>query len=326
MPLDLRRPIPMDRHPVSLLKYIISTPSIDSAYKELKRIIRHRIPGAMLIGFSRFGKTYGARWMERMLKEDFPKIETLTFGCERKKSPVESAFFENMLEASGHSDILSGTNSAKRLRLLNHLTDRVTRSGQNLQVFFVDEAQRLDFLEYEWLWDIHDKLERRGIRLITILVGQRKLLNQKSALKQQGEQQIVNRLMVDELMFHGIRSAAETASCLGGYDQSCFPTDSDWPYTRFFLPRSYDDGYRLADDAHLLWDAFCSAHEEAGFLFQMDIPMANFSRAVEIALGDYAEYDQPGFRLSPAMWEKVVLDCKYVVATEEARINPDADS
>ena len=325
MSLDVRRPIPPDRHPLTLLKYIVGTPSIDGAYTEVKRVIRHRVPGAMLIGNSRFGKTYAARWIARMMKEDYPKIVTVTFGCERKKRPVESAFFENILEASEHDEIYSGTTGAKRGRLINFLTEKVTRSGQNLMVFFIDEAQRLDSIEYEWLWDIHDKLERRGIRMITFLVGQQKLLNQKSALKEQGDHQIVNRLMVDELRFHGVRSAEEVASCLAGYDESCFPVDSDWTYTRFFLPRAYEDGLRLAKDAHLVWDAFVNAHESAGFRFAIDIPMAYFSRAVEIALMDYSEHDKTGFRFNTAIWEKVVENSKYVAATEEARINPDAD-
>jgi len=279
----------------------------------------------MLIGMSRYGKTYAARWMARMMKEDYAKIVTVTLGCERKKRPVESAFFENMLEAADHTDVYSGTNGAKRGRLISHLTELVTRSGQNLIVFFVDEAQRLDLLEYEWLWDVHDKLERRGIRMITFLVGQQKLLNQKSALKEQGEHQIVNRLMVDELQFHGLRSAEEVASCLAGYDESCFPADTDWTYTRFFLPRAYADGLRLADDAHVVWDAFVSAHEGAGFRFKVDIPMAYFSRAVEIALMDYSEHDNAGFKLSPAIWEEVVRNSKYVAATEDSRFNPNAD-
>ena len=325
MSLDFQRPLSPDRHPLTLLKYIVSTPSIDTTYTEVKRCLRHRVPGAMLLGQSRYGKTYAARWMSRMMKEDYPKIVTVTFGCERKKRPVESAFFENILEAAEHSDVYSGSNSAKRRRLINHLTDQVTRSGQNLVVFFIDEAQRLDLIEYEWLWDIHDQLERRGIRMITFLVGQQKLLNQKSALKEQGEIQIVNRLMVDELHFHGVRSAEEVASCLAGYDESCFPTDSDWTFTRFFLPYAYADGLRLADDAHVVWDAFVSAHESAGFRFKIDIPMAYFSRAVEIALTDCSEHDKSGFRLSPAIWEEVVRNSKYVAATEETRLRPDTD-
>jgi hypothetical protein len=41
----------------------------------------------------------------------------------------------------------------------------VDRSGHNWFVMFADEAQRLDVIEYEWLRDVHDELERRGVQV-----------------------------------------------------------------------------------------------------------------------------------------------------------------
>lgn len=325
MPLVPQRPIPYDSHPIVQQTYIVPTASIDAAYREVKRCIRYRIPGAMLLGMSRYGKTYAARYICGVLKEDFPKIVAVNFGCEKKKRPVESAFFENMLEAIGHQDVFSGTNSAKRARLLNKLTEMVNRSGQNLLVVFLDEAQRLEVIEYEWLRDVHDKLEKRGIRMITFLVGQQSLQNQKNAFKQQGETQIIGRFMIDELPFHGLRTPIDAATCLAGYDEARYPTDTDWTYPRFFLQQAYDDGLRLVDSAADAWGAFKRAHLEAGFQFEMEIPMRYFSHAVEIALTDYGERDRPDFRFTPAIWDDVVRASRYVVAVEELRLNPSLD-
>ena len=319
------RPILMDNHPVAQQTYIVPTPSIDAAYKEVKRCIRHRIPGALMIGLSRFGKTYATRYICSVLKEDFPKIVAVRVGCQKRKAPAESAFFENMLDAVGHQQVLKGRNNAKRLRLTNRLTELVERSGQNLLVMFLDEAQRLEVIEYEWLRDVHDKLEDRNVRMISFLVGQQKLLNQKNAFKHQGETQIIGRFMIDELPFHGVRTASDAATCLAGYDEACYPADSDWTYTRFFLPYAYDDGLRLFDQAAELWAAFRRAHDQAGFRFEMEIPMRYFSHAVEIALREYSERDKPGFRFTPAIWDEVVRDAHYVVAVEELRLNPMLD-
>lgn len=326
MSLSLQRPIAFDNHPVVQQTYIVPTESIDAAYVEVKRCIRHRIPGALLIGMSRFGKTYAARFICSILNEEFPKIVTITFGCEKKKVPAESAFFENILEAVGHKDIFSGTNSAKRLRLINKLTEMVVNSHQNLLVVFLDEAQRLEVIEYEWLRDVHDKLERRGIRMISFLVGQQKLLNQKNAFKQQGETQIIGRFMIDELPFHGVRTANEAATCLAGYDQACYPSSTDWTFTRFFLPLACEGGFKLVDQASELWEAFRRAHVDAGFRFDLEIPMQYFSRAVEIALVDYSEHDKPGLRFTPAIWDDVVRASRFIVAVEELRLNPDLDA
>ena len=323
--IPILRPIEMDQHPVVQQTYIVPTVSIDEAYVQVKRCIRHRIPGALLVGQSRFGKTYCARYISRQLREDYPKLVVLTVGSEKKKAPVESAFFENLLEASDHKEIRAGTNSAKRRRLIERLTEIVTRSRQNLLVLFFDEAQRLFVEEYEWLRDVHDQLERRGIRMITFLIGQQKLLNQKNALRMQGETQIIARFMIDEMPFHGVRTADEAATCLNAYDEAVYPLDSDWSYTRFFMPRAFNTGFRLVDQAGSLWSAFLSAHAAAGFRFAMDIPMQYFSRTVEIALTDHCDSDEEGFSLAPAIWDQAVLDARYVVAVEEMRLNPELD-
>jgi len=43
----------------------------------------------------------------------------------------------------------------------------------------------------------------------------------KTALQQARKTQIVARLMVEELAFHGVRNVNDVATCLAGYDQTC---------------------------------------------------------------------------------------------------------
>ena len=49
-----------------------------------------------------------------------------------------------------------------RILINERIKELVDNSGLNWVVFFADEAQRLDIIEYEWLRDVHDELERRG--------------------------------------------------------------------------------------------------------------------------------------------------------------------
>ena len=319
------RPIPLDSHPLVQQTYIVPTPSIDTAYSQVKTCIRHRTPGALLLGPSRFGKTYAVRYMDSALKDDFPNLASIGFTAQKKKQPVESAFFENLLMAVGHQEALAGTNSAKRLRLTNKLMEIVDRSRRNVLNVFADEAHRFEATEYEWLWDVHDALEKRGVRMITFLIGNQKLKQQKSAFREAGETPIISRFMIDEIPFHGVQSVEDAVTCLQGYDEAKYPENSEWTYTRFFFPKAWQEGLRLTDSARELWTAFQAAHDSAGFLFPMEIPMTYFARTVEIACMDYAEKDCSTFRFNAAIWEKVVLDSKYVVAIEELRINPELD-
>ena len=314
------RPVPFESHPVVEQTYIVPTPSIEEMYLRVKKLIRLRIPGGIMFAHPRFGKTYGIRYVMNVLKEDFPKAVMLSFGCQMKKHHSEDAFFSTLLAAAGHPGALTGNITKKRSKLTDKIMELVDASGHKWLVMFADEAQRLDIIEYEWLRDVHDELERRGVRMITLLIGQPSLLNQKSAFRVGGQTQIVSRFMIDEMQFRGLLTAEDLATCLAGYDDAYFPAKSDWCYTRFFLPAAYSTGFRLANQAAILWEAFMEAHDEARFKHATEIPMQYFSRSVEIALLENYEQDDYDFVLTPKMWRSAVADCNFVSAQEELRM------
>lgn len=315
-----QRPVSFDCHPVIEQKYILPTPSIEEMYLRVKKLIRLRTPGGIIFAHPRFGKTYGVRYVMRVLREDYPKAVVLTFGCQKKRSKSEDAFFSLLLQAVGHPGAFTGSVPKKRARLNERIMELVNRSGHNWFVIFADEAQRLDVIEYEWLRDVHDELERYGIRMITLLVGQPQLLNQKSAFRLSRETQIVARFMIDELQFHGLLSADDVATCLAGYDEACFPVNSEWSYTRFFLPAAYSTGFRLVNQAAVLWDTFKTAHDAAGFSYDLQIPMQYFARSVEIALGESAAQDDYHFSIPLLTWQLAIKECNFVAAQEELRM------
>lgn len=121
------------------------------------------------------------------------------------------------IPAIGHEKAETGAAYVKRARLLNKLIEMLQASRQNVLVVFGDEAQKLEIEEYEWLREVHDELEKNGFRMVTFLIGQPQLKNRKTSLKQAGQTQIVGRFMIDDIEFHGIRSAEEGATCLLGY-------------------------------------------------------------------------------------------------------------
>lgn len=320
MRIPYRRPVSFDEHPVTQQTYIVPTPSIDALVERVKKLIRLRTPGAIIFAYPRFGKTYSIRYVISVLRTDFPQSVFISFGCEAKKNPSEDAFFSNLLEAAGHKGSLIGSVSRKRSRLIDRLSELVEKSGHNWVVFFADEAQRLEVIEYEWLRDVHDKLERKGIRMMTILVGQPQLLHQKTALRQSNHTQIVLRFMIAEMRFDGLLNAEDLATCLAGYDEARFPARSDWTYTRFFFPLAYANGLRLVDQGTALWEAFNRAHERARFDFAIEIPMQYFAHTVEIALSENKQHDSADFRFSPAIWDAAVKDSSYVEAQEELHL------
>jgi hypothetical protein len=181
---------------------------------------------------------------------------------------------------------------------------------------FCDEAQRFNNDECEWLRDVHDALDQIGIRLFTFLVGQQELLRRKSDFKTAGQVQIISRLMVVELAFRGIRSAEEVATCLLGYDETEYPEGSGWTYSRFFFPKAYQGGFRIADEAAVIWDAFQTAHYKVNLPGALDLPMEYFARAIEIVMKDCALSDNNAYKVPPAKWLEAVHDSEYVQAQQ----------
>jgi hypothetical protein len=306
------RPVDLALHPIETGSYRIATPAIQAFADLVHRCLRYRITGALTYGPSRIGKTRGIEYLRLLMAQENSKITTYHAQAEHKPRHAEGPFFANLLEAVGHPEPESGSNSAKRMRLINKIKEACARNGSGTVVLFCDEAQRYDENEYEWLRDVHDHLDRMQIRLFTFLVGQQELLAVKTALQRAKKTQIVARLMVEELPFFGIRNVRDVATSLNGYDQTCFPSGSDWSFTRFYLPRAVAEGYRLVDDAPLLWEAFEQLHHRHSLAGSLEIPMESFTRAVEMVLKDCQLRDTSGYQPDAAMWNSAVRRCGYI--------------
>ncbi|RQV14938.1 ATP-binding protein [Burkholderia cenocepacia] len=317
----LQRPVDTAEHPLLNQTYIVPTPSIAEMYALVRQCVRRGIAGAVIYGHTRWGKTYAIRYCARLLQQELRRVVVLSVGMPQNPSRSEALFFGMLLDATRHARADSGSALQRRLRLYHRLAEMVERVSGNTLVVFVDEAQRLELEHYEWLRDVQDELTRRGIRVFTFLVGQPGILNRKSSFKQNVDtSQIVARFMIEEMRFAGLRGAEDLQMPLGAYDTSVFPEASGWTYTRFFLQRAFDRGFRLGEQHVLLWEAFDAAHRCARFDFPMEIPMEYLARAIEIALTDNMEHDAPGFALTPACWEQAVDESNFVAALEELRI------
>jgi hypothetical protein len=274
MSLQIPRPIDPALHPLVTGNYRIATPAIESFYELVSRCLRYRIMGALIYGPSRIGKTRAIEYVRLLLAQNHPKMTSYHAQCEHKPRHAEGSFFANLLEAVGDPDPNAGTNPSKRMRLSLRIREAAARAGSGTVLLFCDEAQRYNENEYEWLRDVHDALDRQQIKLFTFLVGQQELLAQKTGLQIAAKTQIVARLMVEELSFHGIRNAGDVATCLNGYDQTAYPEASGWSFTRFYIPQAFDSGYRLVSDADTLWRAFEAAHHKASLPGRPEIPMS----------------------------------------------------
>ena len=176
------RPINPALHPVETGIDHVATPAIEAFCDLAYRCLRYRITGALIYGPSRIGKTRAIEYLRLSLAQTHPKMVTYHAQAEHKLRHAEGPFFANLLQAVGHPEPDSGSNPAKRTRLINKIKEACSRNGSGTVALFCDEAQRYDENEYEWLRDVHDHLDRIQSRLFTFLAGQQDLLAVKTAL------------------------------------------------------------------------------------------------------------------------------------------------
>jgi hypothetical protein len=310
---DSLRPIPLSEHPVVRKKYRIPTPAIAEFYELLIRCLMLRT-GGMVYARTRAGKTYATLFLEALLREQRPTLPIFRMRCQYKRLPTETAFFSSLLTMARHK-ATSGRDPTKlRQRLIERFLEIADEAHSDCLLVFLDEAQHLSYSDFEWLRDICDDLELAGVSATIFFIGQPALRSKKSLFQRDEEEQIVARFMTEELRFHGVRSAQDCATCLQGYDQQEYLDGSGWNHTRFFFPRAYETGLRLATEGVALWDAFDNAHKRAQLAGDLEIPMEYFARSVQYCLVHYAASDSVGFTFSKAIWDEAVDVSGYVRA------------
>jgi hypothetical protein len=277
------------------------------------------ISGALIHGRPRMGKSYAIEFLMSDLRARHPTIAVYKMRSVKAQFPSENSFFAALLHAVKHAAQSSASKAALRGRLVHKLRQVADIAGDDRVILFIDEAQNLREIEYEWLRDVHDELENNGLRLFTFLIGQHQLLAQKSAFQAQDKEQIVARFMIEQLAFRGISSEAECNAVINAYDDGEFPASSGWSYTRFYVPRAHSAGLRLAESGPRLWRAFEAAHVIAEVDGPPEIPMKYFTAAIEAALLSSAANDAPTLAFDSAFWSAMVERSRYVMARRAAR-------
>ncbi len=320
MTIDILRPRSIDEHPLKRRTYRVPTPSIKAMIALVDECLFMFVGGALIHGRPRIGKSCAIDFVITDLKAKHPKLSVYKMRWIKPQVPSENSFFAALLHAIKHPADPSAKKAALRGRLVHRLRQIADTLGDDRVVLFIDEAQNLREIEYEWLRDLHDDLENNGVRLFTFLIGQHQLLAQKSAFQAQDKEQIVARFMIEELAFRGIASEAECAAVMGAYDKGEFPASSGWNYVRFFVPRAYAAGLRLAESAPRVWRAFEDAHFAAQLDGPTEIPMKYFTAAIEAALLTSADTDSESLTLSASLWSAMVERSRYVMARRAGRL------
>lgn len=270
--------VPQRKHPIYTGDYYIQTTSIDNLLVEVKNWIDNRNPGGIIYGRARIGKTRATHILSIELKriygEDLPIFNVIM----SEHKPSEKYFYLEMLKDVGHSLARSSRPATDlKTNLVNHLISAGKTSTLGRIIIFIDEANFMSLDDYNYLIDIFNRLERARVQMTVLLVGTKELISTKTALLQLNKQQIVERFMVREYHFQGIKTVKDLQICIASYDYSEYPQQTGWSFTQYFFPEAFNEGHKLCT----LADELLSCFEEAKGTSLIEIPMQYVTSTIE---------------------------------------------
>lgn len=302
------------QHPIYSGDYKIKTTVIEEAIDKIEQAIKLRIQGLIIYGPSGYGKSTALGIINKEMCKKY-NDEILTFVC-TMPSPLRNSkeFFSRILKATGHDLYNKGTAEEKSDRLCSLLINLALEENKNRKILlFIDEADSLEKTEYQSLKDINNQLALANIGMTTILIGTEDLISQRNLFSGKKETQIIRRFMQKTHVFYGIRTKKELQEILGAYDYGMkFPEESNWSYTRYFFPKSFENGILLSHETETLYN--CISNIYGNKIFKgSGLSMNHLCKMVEYIFVEYGSKETNESWITEDMWIKAVkfVDCNH---------------
>ncbi|SCU77855.1 conserved hypothetical protein [Cupriavidus necator] len=277
-------------HPLLTKEYAIYTPTIAQFGTSIQRWAADRLPGGLITGYARTGKTTAVlHWAATLLREtEGPTLPVLTLSAlDRSTSP--NLFWAHFLRSTGLAPWKSGDRLIRFDRAVAGLCRRALENPSRYLVLIIDEANNLNALHWQQLKDLQNELDANATRLTVISVGTHELGEARSTLTLAGDSHLTARFMVQQCAFRGLVDVDELRFVLEGYDQhSRWPAPDGPTYTEYFAPRDYAAGFRLADYTCAIWQAMARRLPAMRGDALIEIPMAFVGMLAEHVLRNAA--------------------------------------
>lgn len=295
-------------HPFLKNDYLILTKPIDRVIKSLVGWLKINVPGTIMYGQRRLGKSHCAEFIKKYLAALLGYKIAVVLMCVRHHDVWrESDFLDELLGVLGeHAPARAG--KERRLELIvNRLLVLARRCPYKKVILVFDDAQRLQQLHYEIIMTLQNELyQQYRVMLFTFMVGQPQLKTKRELLIACGEKQITARMMADEIEFVGHRSLDEVKFAYNRLDEHCFyPARSRTSFTQGLAPEAWSADWRLGNEAEPLWVAYTSKREDMKIAPFEEISMEALTRMASYIFQTYA--NKPGFAgLTPAQINDVI--------------------
>lgn len=310
----------LEYHPVREREYILPTPMMERAYSIIRERVWARRTGAVFHASPRTGKTRCALAVKDMLETEFPTCYVTLVSARRSSRATDGHMSRLILEAERHA-LASRTNADSLFdNVIADIEIKTKGRGGNQYVLLLDEMQVLNDLDFQQLACIHNALELKKIRMTTISFAQPEILHRRTALMASNDRHLIARFMSELLPYSGCAGSGDLRRLLGAYDAASeFPEGSGCSFTQFFLPKAFQNGFRLENYTAPLWATLSKA---AGVSSTGMIPMEHTCLTIENLLLAARKQDCTNFVLGDDDLEYAVESSQLstfnpLMATEE---------
>jgi hypothetical protein len=176
-----------------------------------------------------------------------------------------------------------------RDRLINFVKARCGQAQLPLMVMFIDNAQRITRVEYEYLADIDEQITDAKLRLFLVFVRQSDATGvDVSDDWSDYPSHMVRRWFMATHPFQPLNGAADVMHALGRFDRAATWPSPDMPFSRYFAKAAFDDGWTLASETGTILEALSALRLENRLPPSDGWPMATFTLTVRHLLANVA--------------------------------------
>lgn len=242
-----------DEHPIITESATLPTRAVKDAVARVMLSARKSRSSIAFWADPVTGKTSCIRAIKKAISDRFPDAGVLMLEAVEDKQQAEGRLLISILMTIGYAHQIDRALAGKRDQVKRAL---IALSGSKKRLFIlIDEAQEVSNDEFAWLKAVINALSGAGIKVTTVMFGQRELKGRKENLQSKGRSDLCERFMKNLMEFRGVRTKADLeVICSAIEEYSEFPPKSGWTYTAFLFPRAHLSGFRFAGIASAAWD------------------------------------------------------------------------
>ena len=304
-------------HPVHDGDYVIPTVATEAASKFVGDVVRTRLPGCIIHGKQRFGKSRSILQTIADLQQAFgSKLVVILIQTEFfEEKPRESWHYAYCLKCIDHLLSDEGKPAELKERFQQAIVTQVAASGQRRVVLIYDDAQFLWEHQYGFLMNDYNYFERKKVKPTYVLVGQDELMLQRQSFILANRQQMVGRFMVRFMEFHGVRNVDDMKDVLISYDErSEFPEGSGTSFTEFFFPAAFGAGWRMSSLAGRIFKAYKKLRRDHAIPEKREIPMQYLVPVIELIMRELGDASILEPEIGDSWLEDAIVACGYISA------------